>query len=70
MRNVAATDVSMLMLALNCPSLTSLVLSGAHISDIGLEHIARSVCAPRLAVSEDAKCVAYLLYSGCFTTLI
>eukprot|EP01043_Picozoa_sp_COSAG02_P010417 COSAG02_NODE_365_length_23749_cov_13.908584_14_plen_848_part_00 len=43
-----ATDVSMLMLALNCPSLTSLVLSGAHISDIGLHHLANAVCAPRL----------------------
>lgn len=43
-----ATDVSMLMLALNCPSLTSLVLSGAHISDTGLHHLAKAVCAPRL----------------------
>jgi hypothetical protein len=43
-----ATDVSMLMLALNCPSLTSLVLSGAHISDTGLSHLTKAVCAPRL----------------------
>ena len=40
-----ATDVSMLMLALNCPSLTSLVLSGAHISDTGLQVRKRIFCA-------------------------
>lgn len=43
-----ANDVSMLMLALNCRSLTSLVLSGVHISDTGLQHIVGAAFAPRL----------------------
>ena len=43
-----ANDVSLLMLALNCRSLTSLVLSGVHISDTGLQHIVGAVFTPRL----------------------
>ena len=44
----AVDDVSALLLAMNCPAVTSLVLNGSWVTDTGLSHLAGAKCAPEL----------------------